>query len=773
MNKNNRWDHIDPQLQNLYKQQNVQPKDSLRSQLYQEYINPDVINQTMNYNPLTGQNWSTSIPVQKENYTIPYSPYKSNGDYSSLFPDKENRPLTRFTDGVKQYGERIANDFSYNIGLLKSRWNKEDYMQDAYQNVKNNFGDLSSLSNNDLLNEIKKTQQDISQRISGEIKPQMKNGLYDPETGSRTIQIYLNTKRRYLDALKNILGMRENGLPPQQINQYIDDYITHGGEGKKQMHRALEKNDNFKETQGWAKVGEIGSGIVQQALPIAAGLIFPPAGIALGGANVGCMTAQSHAQANMDVDRYEAETGKEVPDMDRVAYVGAYTGADLLAQGLMQGRYLNKLAVPLKESVRKNFISQMMRNPKASKELTDLLRNYKNIDMRKLTAEVGSDASMEGLSEAGTSVAQDMANMIYKDKERFPTLNEILYNAARSGIEGGVLGGTLGGISNVGGKAVQQLRRKNQGNITILNNLYDSPMEVLGKDKSGMYKVITPDGEERLIYPDFVESIYSIPYDEYNRITRTSAEEYEKMPDLMDRERLEIGRIPTFGPSIANPNNPWTFAPNNDRLKGKRRQEAERISRELGLDAQIYDRQTELPLDVQNELLTKDVLPGYFSPEDNQVNIILDNIRTEAEFRKTLLREAIAKKGIRALYGDHTDSFLDKVFRSMPKEAQDSYTKNNQSKQKAAEEYLSDIAEKGVDNPGLWNGIRSYTREIMRDRFGKDYDFNDNELQYILWKARNRITNKDSMKEMRDKNKREQQILKSMFPTQYPPKDDD
>ena len=200
------------------------------------------------------------------------------------------------------------------------------------------------------------------------------------------------------------------------------------------------------------------------------------------------------------------------------------------------------------------------------------------------------------------------------------------------------------------------------------------------------------------------------------------------------------------------------------------RQEAEKISKELGIDAQIFDRQSELPLDVQQKLPAKDVLPGYFSPENDQVNVILDNIRSEAELKKTLMREAVAKKGIRALYGEHTDSFLDQVFRSMPSEVRETYQKNNRSNRKAAEEYLSDMAEKGIDNPGLWNNIRSYTRQIIRDKLGQDFDFDDNELQYILWKARNRITNKDTMKEMLKKNNKERQIRESMFPTHYPPK---
>ena len=86
----------------------------------------------------------------------------------------------------------------------------------------------------------------------------------------------------------------------------------------------------------------------------------------------------------MDIDRYEKENGEKVPDWKRAAYVGSYTGADLLIEGLMQGRYLNKLSAPLKESMRKGVMSQMMKNPQASKELTDLLKNYKHIDLVRM-----------------------------------------------------------------------------------------------------------------------------------------------------------------------------------------------------------------------------------------------------------------------------------------------------------------------------------------------------------------------------------------------------
>ena len=163
MNKNNRWDYIDPQLQNMYKRQFARTIDNGQSTTNQpfmqkqpEYIDSDLIKQTMAGNPLTGQEWRTPIPAQKLYPTIPYpsipdTPYNRK-ILSSLFNnDPEGKPLTSFKDGLAQYGKRLANDFSYNIGKLKSWWNNEDEMQAAYRNVQKNFGSLSSVNNEDLL----------------------------------------------------------------------------------------------------------------------------------------------------------------------------------------------------------------------------------------------------------------------------------------------------------------------------------------------------------------------------------------------------------------------------------------------------------------------------------------------------------------------------------------------------------------------------------------------------------------------------------------------
>lgn len=132
MNKNDRWDYIDPQLQNMYKRQIAQTRDNGQNTKTQsspqerpEYIDPDLIKRTMVNNPLTGQEWKTPIPSQKLYPAIPYpsipdTPYNRKILSPLLNNDSEEKPLTSFKDGLAQYGKRLANDFSYNFGKLKS-----------------------------------------------------------------------------------------------------------------------------------------------------------------------------------------------------------------------------------------------------------------------------------------------------------------------------------------------------------------------------------------------------------------------------------------------------------------------------------------------------------------------------------------------------------------------------------------------------------------------------------------------------------------------------
>lgn len=69
----------------------------------------------------------------------------------------------------------------------------------------------------DLLKEIERNKQEISEKNIR--KPDKKfdwnnNELYDPETGAVNEQEYMNTKARYIDALKNIMEMKSDGFIP-------------------------------------------------------------------------------------------------------------------------------------------------------------------------------------------------------------------------------------------------------------------------------------------------------------------------------------------------------------------------------------------------------------------------------------------------------------------------------------------------------------------------------------------------------------------------------
>ena len=89
------------------------------------------------------------------------------------------------------------------------------------------------------------------------------------------------------------------------------------------MEEARIANNSFPETEGWATIGEIIANIGRVGIPVAAGAAFAPAGIAAGIANVASSVAESHAQAQMELDNFEQETGQRLTDGQRTGKRGS------------------------------------------------------------------------------------------------------------------------------------------------------------------------------------------------------------------------------------------------------------------------------------------------------------------------------------------------------------------------------------------------------------------------------------------------------------------
>lgn len=116
------------------------------------------------------------------------------------------------------------------------------------------------------------------------------------------------------------------------------------------------------------------------------------------------------------------------------------------------------------------------------------------------------------------------------------------------------------------------------------------------------------------------------------------------------------------------------------------------------------------------------------------------------DVEQTLLHEAVAHYGLRQLFGEHFDTFLDNVFNNadeiIRRRIVDMASKNGWDFRKATEEYLAGLAEhinfEEARKNGWWQRIKQFFFEML-DKLGfsdfRGVTLTDNELRYILWRS--------------------------------------
>lgn len=136
---------------------------------------------------------------------------------------------------------------------------------------------------------------------------------------------------------------------------------------------------------------------------------------------------------------------------------------------------------------------------------------------------------------------------------------------------------------------------------------------------------------------------------------------------------------------------------------------------------------------------------GFYSTSTGKITIVIPNHSNIADAEKTLLHEAVAHHGLRKLFGEHFDNFLDNVFKNASEDVRREIVKlaakNKWDFRIATEEYLASLAEdtnfEKMPN-GFWDKIKRLFTEMLRS-IGllkqKDGELNDNELRYILWRS--------------------------------------
>ena len=136
---------------------------------------------------------------------------------------------------------------------------------------------------------------------------------------------------------------------------------------------------------------------------------------------------------------------------------------------------------------------------------------------------------------------------------------------------------------------------------------------------------------------------------------------------------------------------------------------------------------------------------GFFSRSTGRITIVIPNHTSVFDAEQTLLHEAVAHYGLRELFGEHFDTFLDNVFRNADEEVRGRIEgmaqKHGVDTRTATEEYLASLAEDTNfenTNASWWQKIKELFLRMLHKIGFEDFSgvtLSDNELRYILWRS--------------------------------------
>ena len=135
---------------------------------------------------------------------------------------------------------------------------------------------------------------------------------------------------------------------------------------------------------------------------------------------------------------------------------------------------------------------------------------------------------------------------------------------------------------------------------------------------------------------------------------------------------------------------------------------------------------------------------GFYNKTTGKITVVIGNHTSMADVEKTILHEAVAHHGLRQLFGEHFDQFLDNVYESCDYKIQQKIDalmeEKGHDQRTATEEYLASLAEDmnyETTDPTFWTAIKEAFLDMLHT-LGFDYAgpvLTDNELRYILWRS--------------------------------------
>ncbi|MCM1356412.1 MAG: strawberry notch C-terminal domain-containing protein [Staphylococcus sp.] len=193
-------------------------------------------------------------------------------------------------------------------------------------------------------------------------------------------------------------------------------------------------------------------------------------------------------------------------------------------------------------------------------------------------------------------------------------------------------------------------------------------------------------------------------------------------------------------------NDPWSKAFGESlRTKKKQKQFAERMRRDMTARANELANTLGVEIEIIEDASSlegrKRKAKGWYDTATEKITIVVGNHKNVEDIEATMLHEVVAHHGLRELFGEKFDAFLDAVYENAENSIKEQIdllaTKNGWNRRVATEEYLAGLAERtDFENTmaSWWSKIKNLFMNFLRGcGFKGNVTISDNELRYVLW----------------------------------------
>ena len=171
------------------------------------------------------------------------------------------------------------------------------------------------------------------------------------------------------------------------------------------------------------------------------------------------------------------------------------------------------------------------------------------------------------------------------------------------------------------------------------------------------------------------------------------------------------------------------------------------LAKTMNINTRVFNDISSLPVEYKKFLDDHSRSKGFYNPETDEVVVIANNIENQADLQNHLIQKGYGSKGLESVLGKELDNLLDDVYNNMSNRESAKYSNSGNSSRDAALSYISDLAKNPEVNPGEWNRLSNYMRELFKTKYNVQ-NLSDETIKQLLWRTGNQITGDDSIEEM-------------------------